>query len=420
MQSVRRFLRNSWVHIPANYLASSVVLHRIVFSTGEVDILDYLREVLTCIAGLEALSDFDKEYTFHFLKLLNRMQEVIGKGYGSRRETDEIGAQERSGDDKKRAKAQQASLKSFLRLFRQLIRTNRIPFTGEPLKGLQVMGVLETRNLDYRNVFVLSMNEGAFPSSNNSSSYIPFNIRRAYGLPTVEHQDAMYAYLFYRMLQRSENIFLFYNSETDVLGQGEMSRYLQQLVYESGLIIEKKILNIPIRPRPLIPIIVKKDEALLEKLVKLSEGNRMFSGISPSALNTYMECRLRFYLRYVAKIKEPDEVEEDLDARILGIFFHEVMELFYKDIAERKRSKLIEADDLVGAEAVIDKLIDKVFINAYRLDPEKQVQYEGQRLVVREVVRRFAHRILEMDKSYAPFVMEALEQGGSPLYCITG
>ena len=408
----KEILNNNWVHIPSDYLASEVVLHRIIFSDVQTDILGYLREVLTCIGELEGLSDFDKEYAFHFLKLLNRMEEVIGNEHPNHKEASKVRRKEPSVDDESVVKVRQSFLKSFLRLFRQLIQTNRIPFTGEPLKGLQVMGVLETRNLDYKNVFVLSMNEGAFPSSGNKGSYIPFNIRRAYGLPTLEHQDTMYAYLFYRMIQRSENIFLFYNSETDVLGQGEISRYLQQLIFESGLEMEKRILHNPIQPRPVHPIVVKKDEVLLQKLAKLSEGNSKFSGISPSALNTYVECRLRFYLRHVARIKEPEEVEEDLDARILGNFFHEVMELFYKHIGEGKGSKLVEESDFAGAESVIDKLIDKVFIKAYRLDPGKQVQYEGQRLVVREVVRRFAHRIVEMDKMYAPFVMEAIEQEG--------
>jgi len=150
----------------------------------------------------------------------------------------------------------------------------------------------------------------------------------------------------------------------------------------------------------------------MDALSRLSEGNSRFKGISPSALNTYIECRLRFYLRHVAKIKEADEVEEDLDARVLGNFLHEVMELFYKHIRDRKGSKLIEASDLNEADVLIDKLIDEVFINAYRLDPSKQVQYEGQRLVVREIVKSFARRIVEMDKAYAPFAMEALEQEG--------
>src|SRR5690606_8801572 len=113
---------------------------------------------------------------------------------------------------------------------------------GEPLQGLQVMGVLETRNLDFKNVFILSLNEGSFPSYSDNGSYVPANIRKAYGLPTVEHQDAIYSYLFYRVLQRAENVYLFHNSETDDLGRGELSRYVQQLIYESGIPIEKRTL----------------------------------------------------------------------------------------------------------------------------------------------------------------------------------
>jgi ATP-dependent helicase/DNAse subunit B len=274
------------------------------------------------------------------------------------------------------------------------------------------MGVLETRNLDFKNVFILSLNEGSFPSFGSKNSYIPFTIRKAYGLPTVDHQDAMYAYLFYRVLQRAENIFLFYNTETDVLGQGESSRYLKQLIYESGLPLERKILHDPIQPTLASPIVINKDKDVIEALVRLSEGNVRFKGISPSALNTYIECRLRFYLRHVAKIKEPEEVEEDLDARVLGNFLHGVMELFYRKIQQRKNSSLIEAKDLENTGDIVDALIDQVFKEAYDLNPSKPVQYEGQRLIVREVVKRFAHKILEMDKLYAPFSIELLEQGG--------
>jgi hypothetical protein len=400
----KEILNDNWVYVPKSFLATSIDLHRSIFREVETDILSYLREILTIIGALDSINDFDREYTFHFLKLLNRMEEVIGFGYSEKTLPDD--------NAKGAARMKQQALKSFLRLFRQLIQTNKIPFSGEPLKGLQVMGVLETRNLDFKNVLILSLNEGAFPSSANKGSYIPLNIRRAYGLPTVEHQDAMYAYLFYRVLQRAENVMLFYNAETDVLGQGEMSRYLQQLLYESGLKIERRVLHNPIRPNPITPIVVKKDKGVMESLAKIIEGNTRYKGISPSALNTYIECRLRFYLRHVLKIREANEVEEDLDARVLGNFLHEVMELFYKRIAERKNSKLIEAGDFAGSDSVIEKLIDEVFVQTYKLDPQKVVQYEGQRLVVREVVKRFAGRIVEIDLGYTPFFMEALEQEG--------
>ncbi len=383
----KRILQGNMVSVMGSMLRTDHVLHKQIFCevTGK-SILDYLREVVQLIGSLENIDDLDKEYALYFLKFLNRMEDVLGTEY--------------------------SNLKAFLRLFRQLVRAQKIPFTGEPLKGLQVMGVLETRNLDFKNVFILSLNEGALPSGSSKGSYIPYNIRRAYGLPTVEHQDAIYAYLFYRVLQRAENVFLFYNSETDVLGQGEMSRYLQQLLYESDLKAERKVLHNPIQPLAIKPVTITKNKEILDKLSLLNEGNVYFKGISPSALNAYIECRLKFYFRHIARIKEPNEVEEDIDARVMGNFLHDVMELFYKRIREQKKSKAIDTSDFEQSEKVIDQLIEEVFILQYHLEPGKKVVFEGQRLVVREVVKRFAMRIVELDKKYAPFKMEAIEQGG--------
>jgi hypothetical protein len=400
----KEILKDNWVHIPKGYLASEVLLHRLIFKTpdkglpsdnGMVALIGYLKMIISEIGSLRTIGPVDKEYAYHFLKFFNRLQEVFTTESDITTHGDEV-----------------ADLKSFLRLFRQLIRAHKIPFSGEPLRGLQVMGVLETRNLDFKNVYILSLNEGAFPSIGGKGSYIPYTIRKAYKLPTVEHQDAIYSYLFYRVLQRAENVSIFYNSETDVLGQGEMSRYLQQLLFESGLPVEKKVLHNAIQPMGIQPIAIQKNESVMQALFKLNEGNMYFKGISPSALNSYLECRLKFYFRHVAKIREPDAVEEDLDARVLGNFLHDVMERFYKQIGELKKSRQVEAADFMDYEIAIDKLIDEVFIEAYRLDPARNVKYEGQRLVVREVVKRFAHRIIEIDRTYAPFAVEALEQEG--------
>lgn len=405
----KEILKCNWVNIPAAYLATEVPLHRLVFReipamSGVVSgmLITYLQSIIHEVGSLPSLSGFDREYAFHFMKFFNLLESVWRAPVPTDREGDTKPERQRDGQE----------IKSFLRLFRQLVRAQKIPFSGEPLKGLQVMGVLETRNLDFKNVFILSLNEGAFPSSANKGSYVPHNIRKAYGLPTYAHQDAMYSYLFYRLLQRTENIFLFYNSETDVLGQGEMSRYLQQLLFESGLNIRRHVLHNPVQPRGISPLTIEKNEAVLQNLLKLNESNPYFKGISPSALNSYMECRLQFYFRYIARIREPDEVEEELDARVLGDFVHKVMESFYKRLVERKGWGLVEKADFENATQTLDHLIDQVFIAAYRLDPAKTVVYAGQRLVVREVVRRFASRILEMDEEYAPFNIEALEMEG--------
>lgn len=407
----KEILKHNWVHVPENFLASTVDLHRVIFRDANAAnhrsaaqrLVNYLADVINVLGVQKTLADMDKEYAFHFLKLFNRLNDILARD-------NQQGVTSPNRAEVKGARA--TEIKLLLRLIRQLVRSQRIPFVGEPLAGLQIMGVLETRNLDFKNVFVLSMNEGSFPSMASTGSYIPYSIRRAYGLPTVEHQDAIYAYLFYRILQRAETVHLFYNSETDVLGQGEMSRFLQQLIFESGLPFEKKVLHNPIVPRTLSQITVGKSETVMEDLLKVNEGNRYFKGISPSALNTYLECRLKFYFRHVARIKEADEVEEELDARVLGNFLHDVMERFYKGIIERKGSPQVDLDDLANFEPVIDRLIDDVFIETYNLNPDAKVDYRGQRLVVREIVSRFAHRIIEIDRQYAPFFIEGLEQSG--------
>ena len=387
-QSKRKeMLKHNWVSVPKNFLASESELHRVMFVVADVSsITHYLKTCLTLLGSLDSLYAFDKEYIFQMLKCLNRMEEVLGNQY--------------------------SDLRSFLRFFRQYVRTVRIPFSGEPLQGLQLMGMLETRNLDFKNVYILSLNEGSLPSGGSMGSYIPYNIRRAYALPTLQHQDAMYAYLFYRVIQRAENVSLFYNTETDILGQGEMSRYLQQLMFESGKKFQHHALHNALGVNEVKPIVIKKDKAVLEALEKLSEQNeyRKFSGLSPSALNTYIECRLRFYFRHVAKIKEADEIEEDMDARVLGNFVHNVMEAFYQKLVAQKGSTRIEAQDLEKQEKFIQSLLDQEVINTYNLNPNEPVEYEGQLILVSEVVKRFIDKILEHDKKHAPFTVEGVEQ----------
>ncbi|MBX2967542.1 MAG: PD-(D/E)XK nuclease family protein [Cyclobacteriaceae bacterium] len=387
-QSKRKeMLKHNWVSVPENFLASETELHRLMFASAEVsNITQYLKACLAALGAVNSLYDFDKEYIFRMLTCLNRTEEILGNQY--------------------------SDLRSFQRFFRQYVRTVRIPFSGEPLQGLQLMGMLETRNLDFKNVYILSLNEGSLPSGGSKGSYIPFNIRRAYTLPTLQHQDAMYAYLFYRIIQRAENVSIFYNTETDILGQGEMSRYLQQLMFESGKKLRHHALHNTIGVNEVKPIVIQKDKAVLEALAKLNEqsDHRKFNGLSPSALNMYIECRLRFYFRHVAKIKEADEIEEDMDARVLGNFVHNVMEAFYKKLAEQKGTSVVEANDLENQEKLIQTLLDQEVIKTYNLGPGKPVEYEGQLILVSEVVKRFIARILEHDKRYTPFALEGVEQ----------
>lgn len=387
----KEILGNNWIQIPQGFLQSGSELFRLMFRNVEPSgVVAYLRDVILAVGAIPGLSDLDREFAYYFIKLLNRVEEVFRRD-----------ASPAVGESRK------AALRSFLRLFRQLVRSQRIPFSGEPLQGLQVMGVLETRNLDFKNVFILSLNEGAFPAFGGKGSYIPYSIRKAYGLPTTEHQDAIYAYLFYRVLQRAENIFLVYNSETDVLGQGEMSRYLQQLLFESGHDPERVILHTPVRPKNVDPIEVAKDETVFNQLARYCLGQA--KELTPTALNDYIECRLKFYFRHIARIREADEIGDELDNRLLGSLLHSVMELFYKRLIDSKKSRRVESSDLEGQEERIADILDDVFRDLYGLDKNKPVEYQGQRLVVKEVIRRFADRIIAMDREHAPFELEGIE-----------
>ena len=389
---LKEMVKHNWVSVPEEFLGSEIKLHTLIFVEAK-KITHYILEILKEISLLPSLDDLDKEYLLRCIQLFNRLDVVW----------DEVQGEELSRINK---------LKSFLRLFRQYARGEKIPFVGEPLKGIQVMGVLESRNLDFKNVFVLSLNEGIFPSANRQGSYVPYSIRKAYGLPTPEHQGSIYAYLFYRSLQRAENIFLFYNSEPDVLGQGEMSRYLQQLIYESGLPIKQHVLHNAAQPKPQTSIVVEKNEEVLRAIAKLNEGNIRSRGLSPSALNTYLDCQLKFYFQYVARIRESQKVQEEIDPRVLGNLLHIVMEQFYKKIIEKRPNRIIDSGDFDQLDNRINLLIDEAFIKTYHLDPRLEVTYEGQRVVVREVVKKFANQILELDRSQAPFKIDAIEQNG--------
>ncbi|MBS1490224.1 MAG: PD-(D/E)XK nuclease family protein [Bacteroidetes bacterium] len=386
---LKTIYQNNWVEVSDTFLTTDVKLHTCIFKTAD-KITRYLLAVIAELEEASLGSELDKEGLLRGKRLITRLEAVW----------------EEPTDEPQRTNR----LKSFLRLFRQYARTEKIPFIGEPLKGLPITGLLESRNLDFKNVFILSLNEGVVPPSGHGASYIPSSLRKAYNLPADEHRGAMYAYLFYRLLQRAQNIFLFYNSEPDTLGQGEMSRYVQQLIYESGWPIQPKVLHNPIASKKIEPIVIQKSETVRQTLVKLKDGSNRSKGFSPSALNTYLDCSLKFYFQYVARIREADTVQEEIDPRVLGNLLHKIMERFYVEATGGNLPKLITQNNFDNLEERINRLMDDAFRNEYSLAPTEEVVYEGQRVVVREVVRKFVKKILDWDKSQAPFQIEGLEE----------
>jgi hypothetical protein len=373
-------IKKNLVYISSSLFADKGQVLQTIFNPVESEhFLSYSLEVITLLATAANGKTMEGEFAFHFHRILSRIQELVA--------TDGM------------------ELQMLQRMFRQVARSEKVPFSGEPLKGIQIMGVLETRNLDFENVMVLSLNEGLWPASSRQGSYIPYNIRRAYRLPTSQHQDAMYAYLFYRLLQRARHIDLYYNTEPDVLGSGEMSRYLYQIMYETGWAYDHKILYNPIQLRSSSPITIEKNAEVLEKLTKYFTKE-----LTPSTLITFLECRLKFYFKHLIGLKEADEVEEAADARMFGNIFHDVMQFFYTDHKPATGPWQIREEHFANIEQKLEKLIERAFIKQFNHREGKQMEYEGHQLIVKEMVTKMASHVLENDKSYAPFEIEMIEE----------
>ncbi|MEI6274879.1 MAG: PD-(D/E)XK nuclease family protein [Prolixibacteraceae bacterium] len=300
------------------------------------------------------------------------------------------------------------SKETFYHLLLQYLNALNVSFEGEPLGGLQVMGILETRTLDFKNVVLLSVNEGIMPKANVSGSFIPYHLRRGVGLPTLEEQNAMYAYYFYRLLQRAENVTFVYNSGSNGLKTGEKSRFLYQLLLESPFHITETGMESTIDPVPYHPVTVEKKGKVLEILNGfLESGKRM----SPTALDQYLQCPLSYYFKYIARIQEEEEVSEEVDARMFGTLFHAVMESLYlpflnKSIDEKMLNTLIENEELIGDE--LKKAFNTCFFKSRGV--EDQLSLAGRNILVFEVIRKMVLQTIRVDLRRVPFVLKGLEQ----------
>ena len=284
------------------------------------------------------------------------------------------------------------------RLVSQLVGAASIPFHGEPVIGVQIMGVLETRNIDFDNVLLLSCNEGNMPKGVNDSSFIPYSIRKAHGLTTIDNKVAIYSYYFHRLLQRAGDIAIAYNNSTDNGHTGEMSRFMLQLLVESGQKIDHYSLTAKNQPTPLMPKAIEKDETALSKLEEMSR-------LSPSAINTYIRCKLAFYYQYIAHIKEPDSDPETIDNRMFGNIFHRAAYLIYKDITDH--SPVIEKAHIqayLSNRKLLASVVDRAF------EEEECKTNNGLQIINREVIIEYVTKLLKIDQQLCPFSILAMEE----------
>lgn len=336
----------------------------------------------------ENKSSLELEYLFSYTKIVKRIQ-VLMSDYPE----------------------SVTDVKTLRSILNQIVRASTLPFYGEPLMGLQVMGMLETRTLDFENVILLSCNEDILPSGKAVNSFIPFELKRFFGLPTYSDKDAIFAYHFYRLLQRAKNIYLLYNTESDALGSGEKSRFLTQLAYElpkvnPNVTITDQLLSIPAKAENSGEgIHIKKTAEMLEKL-----RLRSISGFSPSLLNKYRNCSLEFYFHGIAGLQEADTVEETIGADVLGNVIHGVLEQLYQPFVGKK----INAADIKAMKGQVEELAIKGFEKEYS---KSELSY-GKNLLTLKVALKFIFNFLDAeisaiaaaDKKGEPVIIKALEQ----------
>lgn len=301
---------------------------------------------------------------------------------------------------------------TFRRLLVKVLSTTNIPFHGEPAIGMQVMGVLETRNLDFRHLVLLSVNEGQLPKSGGDSSFIPYNLRKAFGMTTIEHKIAVYAYYFYRLLQRAERITLIYNTSSDGLNRGEWSRFMLQFLIEWPHPITRQFLEAGQSPQGTSPITVEKTPDVMRQMQSLFDVRaNPKAKFSPSALNYYLDCPLKFYYRYVAGLSAPDEVSAEIDSATFGSIFHYAAEHIYKDLTTHGKVINKEAlETLLRNEVKLQDYVDTAFKKLFFNVPQNEKpEYNGVQLINSAVIARYLKQLLQNDLRYAPFTFIASE-----------
>lgn len=301
---------------------------------------------------------------------------------------------------------------TFRRLLVKVLSATNIPFHGEPAIGMQVMGVLETRNLDFRHLVLLSVNEGQLPKSGGDSSFIPYNLRKAFGMTTIEHKIAVYAYYFYRLLQRAERITLIYNTSSDGLNRGEWSRFMLQFLIEWPHPITRQFLEAGQSPQGTSPITVEKTPDVMRQMQSLFDVRaNPKAKFSPSALNYYLDCPLKFYYRYVAGLSAPDEVSAEIDSATFGSIFHYAAEHIYKDLTTHGKVINKEAlETLLRNEVKLQDYVDTAFKKLFFNVPQNEKpEYNGVQLINSAVIARYLKQLLQNDLRYAPFTFIASE-----------
>lgn len=388
---LKRMLDNQWVEVPLTELHFSSLLAPNFFTVKHTGLqtIDALYVLLTAVLEQRQKHGLLQQLEAKLLMEVSKELNLLYDGLNAYQEN--------------------LPLAFVLSLIRKALQGLTVPLEGEPLRGVQVMGLLESRCLDFENIIIMGVNEGTLPKLGVSPTFIPDSIRRVHGLPVLENQDAIAAYLFYRLLQRPQNITLVYNSLIDESNSGESSRFLKQLEFESSFRFQYHTQNQPVQAVVAKDLIIEKKGKVWSALQKFlqSKGNWDDEKISATALTTYLNCSLQFFFKYVAKIKEPEEITENLEANQVGSVLHQVMEWFYEDLA--KNSPVISGENIRTKRSEIATLSKQalsqvLFRNKLQLHKPNSMQQ-----IILKIVEEYVDVILTHDEAVAPFRIIELE-----------
>ena len=292
---------------------------------------------------------------------------------------------------------------TYFKLLDRLAISLSVSFSGEPLSGLQVMGVLETRVLDFENIIILSMNEGVFPLKKPSNSFIPYTLRNGFDMPTYEFQDSIFAYHFYRMISRAKNVYLLYDTRAEGAQSGEVSRYFYQIkyLYPDKFNLNERLFTYQVKSPQGESIVVNKTGKVWDKLSQYMVGGER--ALSASSFNNYIDCPLRFYLMHVEELSEEDEVEESIEHSIFGSILHMIMQKIY----DRYKGKVVTVDmlnEIMKNDIFLTEKLEEAFAKYYTKQPDKPKPLKGNNYLVGETLRTYIKQVLKIDARIAPFL----------------
>jgi len=386
--------KNNLAWISPDYFSQSEALC-IIFSMAETpaQLSVYLKTLLAGIygngeafdsgSGSQMHINVRNEFIYRVILSLNRLESVISDpGFT-------------------------VTIPTYIRILDKILRNQSVPFSGEPLSGIQIMGILETRTLDFKNIIMLSVNEGVLPSVSAGSSFIPFNLRTAFGLPDINHQESIFSYHFYRLLQRAENVTLIYNSNPEGMKTGEMSRYILQMKYDSSLKPGFRSVGFEIKTATSLEEFLTRTDEHSQVLLSQYCGQNNPVLLSPTAINTWLSCRMKFYYHYVCRLKEPEKVSADVDAAMLGNLLHVIMKRLYDPYT----GSLIDAsviERLRSDARNLEKEISGIVASSFGEGGPGIT--DGRILIAKDILKEYVRKILRTDSGITPFRIVRLEE----------